>query len=126
MEIVKRRLAFEQDPIAFAKKFQRSQSTLRKKILAAMQQHERVQLTDAALIMAANLCDRLGIDGHRGELAVSRAALALAAFENASTATPAHVRRVAGLALAHRLRKDPLESASDDERVLRLLAEIPD
>jgi magnesium chelatase subunit I len=126
VEIVKRRLAFEQDPIAFSKKFQRSQSTLRKKILAAMQQHERVQLTDAALLMAANLCDRLGIDGHRGELAVSRAALALAAFENTSTATPAHVRRVAGLALAHRLRKDPLESASDDERVLRLLAEIPD
>jgi hypothetical protein len=30
---------------------------------------------------------------------------------------------VAPLALAHRLRKDPLEPAADDERVKRILAE---
>jgi hypothetical protein len=31
---------------------------------------------------------------------------------------------VASLALAHRLRKDPLEPAADDERVQRVLGEI--
>jgi magnesium chelatase subunit I len=126
VEIVKRRLAFEQEPAAIAKDFQRMQGSLRKKLSAAIALRPTVQLQDSALLLAAELCDRLAIDGHRGELAVSRAAMALAAFEGAREATPSHVRKVAGLALAHRLRKDPLEPATDDERVTRLLTEMAD
>jgi magnesium chelatase subunit I len=124
VEIVKRRLAFEQDPVSFAKEFQRAQTALRKKIAAALSLRPHVSLKDSALLLAAELCDKLDIDGHRGELAVSRAAMALAALEGAREATDTHVRRVAGLALAHRLRKDPLEPATDDERVQRLLADM--
>jgi hypothetical protein len=36
---------------------------------------------------------------------------------------PEEVARVSPLALAHRLRKDPLEPAADDERVRRMLTE---
>jgi magnesium chelatase subunit I len=49
--------------------------------------------------------------------------VALAAYEGADEAGRDHVARVAPLALAHRLRKDPLEPAADDERVRRMLAE---
>ncbi len=124
VEIVKRRLAFEHDTVSFAKQFQRAQTALRKKIAAALSLRPHVSLKDSALLLAAELCDKLDIDGHRGELAVSRAAMALAALEGARVATDTHVRRVAGLALAHRLRKDPLEPATDDERVQRLLADM--
>lgn len=126
IEIVKRRLAFEQDPVTLTKEFQRTQTRLRKKLSAAIALRPKVQLQDSALMLAAEICDRLAIDGHRGELAVSRAAMSLAAYEGESEASCAHVRQVARLALAHRLRKDPLEPATDDERVTRLLADIPD
>jgi len=53
---------------------------------------------------------------------MTRAAMALAALENRKIATPDHVKQVAPIALAHRLRKDPLESAADDERVRRVLS----
>lgn len=123
IEIVRRRLAFEDDPQGFVKRHARAQSALRARLAAAIARRPEVVLTDEALALAASLCDRLGIDGHRGELALSRAAVALAAYEDMPRATPAHVATVAPLALAHRLRKDPLEPAADDERVKRILAE---
>lgn len=124
VEVVRRRLAFEADSAAFAKRYARAQSRLRTDIAAAVARRPTVGLGDAAIALAAQLCDRLAIDGHRGELALCRAAVALAALEAAAEAGREHVARVAPLALAHRLRKDPLESAADDERVQRVLAEV--
>jgi magnesium chelatase subunit I len=123
VEIVRRRLAFETDPVAFARRYEREESKLRKRLDAAIAKRPSVSLSDAALMLAARLCDKLAIDGHRGELALSRSAVALAALEGRDSAEPADVARVAPLALAHRLRKDPLEPAADDERVQRVLAE---
>ncbi|MFZ9652795.1 MAG: magnesium chelatase ATPase subunit I [Steroidobacteraceae bacterium] len=123
VEIVRRRLAFESDPVAFAAQYAREQGKLRKRLATAIARREQVALGDDALQLAAQLCDRLGIDGHRGELALSRAAVALAAYDGVKKATAAQVAAVAPLALAHRLRKDPLEPAADDERVKRVLAE---
>ncbi|MFM8517323.1 MAG: magnesium chelatase ATPase subunit I [Nevskiaceae bacterium] len=123
VEIVRRRLAFETDPVAFSKRYASAQAKLRRALVAAIARRPNVEVSHEALLLAARLCDLLAIDGHRGELAITRAALALAAYEGASAALPEHVKRVAPLALAHRLRKDPLEPAADDERVRRVLAE---
>ena len=123
VDIVRRRLAYETDPLGFAKSFARTQTKLRKQLVAAAALRPQVVLGDDALALAAKLCDQLAIDGHRGELAVCRAAVALAAFEGNAAAGSAQVARIAPLALAHRLRKDPLEPAADDERVQRVLAE---
>lgn len=123
VEIVRRRLAFETDPASFVRRFAKSQAKLRDQLRSAIERRRAVQLSDAALELAARLCDRLAIDGHRGELALSRAAVALAAFEGREAASADDVSRVAALALAHRLRKDPLEPAADEERVRRVLSE---
>jgi magnesium chelatase subunit I len=123
VEIVRRRLAFETDPAGFVRRFAKSQAKLRDQLRSAIERRRAVQLSDAALELAARLCDRLAIDGHRGELALSRAAVALAAFEGREAASADDVSRVAALALAHRLRKDPLEPAADEERVRRVLSE---
>ncbi|NDD75379.1 MAG: magnesium chelatase ATPase subunit I [Gammaproteobacteria bacterium] len=123
IEIVRRRLAFEADAETFVARFAREQAKLRRRLASAIEKRADIELGDDALQLAAKLCDRLGIDGHRGELALARASVALAAFEGAKRATAQHVAAVAPLALAHRLRKDPLEPAADDERVKRVLAE---
>jgi magnesium chelatase subunit D len=71
----------------------------------------------------AELCLRLGVDGHRGEITIARAARALAAFEGRREVTDADVRRVAPMSLRHRLRRDPLEQ-SGGARVENHLEEL--
>ena len=72
----------------------------------------------------AALCLALGSDGLRGELTLLRASRALAAFEGAPQATRDHLRRVAPLALRHRLRRDPLDEAGSTVRVGRAVEEV--
>jgi magnesium chelatase subunit I len=123
VEIVKRRRAFDADPVAFAQQWEREQQRLQRRIRAAQKRLSSVELTDEALYAAARLCVALNIDGHRGELTLARAAVALAAFEGRDSAQPSDIARVATLSLRHRLRKDPLETAGDDIRIERAVAE---
>ncbi|MGQ9827279.1 MAG: magnesium chelatase ATPase subunit I [Roseiflexus sp.] len=123
VEIVKRRRAFDADPIAFAQQWEREQQRLQRRIRAAQKRLSSVELTDEALYAAARLCVALNIDGHRGELTLARAAVALAAFEGRDSAQPSDIARVATLSLRHRLRKDPLETAGDDTRIERAVVE---
>ncbi|MEN9933769.1 MAG: magnesium chelatase ATPase subunit [Chloroflexota bacterium] len=124
VEIVRRRRAFDTDPHAFAASWDKEQQRLQRKIKAAHKRLPAVQLPDDALFAAARLCVALGIDGHRGELTLARAATALAAYEGRDAAAPSDVVRVATLALRHRLRKDPLEASGDDARIERAVAEV--
>lgn len=121
VEIVRRRRAFDADPHAFAATCEKEQTKLQRTIKAAQKRLPTVELSDAALEAAAQLCVTLAIDGHRGELTLARTATALAALEGRDTTTPADVARIATLALRHRLRKDPLESQGDDTRIERAL-----
>ncbi len=73
---------------------------------------------------AAELCIRLGADGLRGELAVTRAARGLAALEGVAEVSLAFLRRAAPIALSHRLRKDPLDESDATVRVQRALDEM--
>jgi magnesium chelatase subunit I len=123
IEIVRRRLAYESNADQFVAGFDAEQQKLQRRLRAAIKRRPEVVLSDATLAGAARLCEVLAIDGHRGELAVCRAAVALAAYEGRKETSPADVAHVAPLALAHRLRKDPLEPAADDERVRRVIAQ---
>lgn len=124
MEIVRRRRAFDSDPQAFVAAWEPQQRALRRRIVAAQKRIAEVEMPDEALMFAAELCMRLGIDGHRGELTLARAACALAAFEGRRHATRDDVQRIAVPALRHRLRRDPLETTDAGERIERALAEL--
>ncbi|PJF46816.1 MAG: magnesium chelatase ATPase subunit I [Chloroflexi bacterium] len=124
MEIVRRRRAFDADPRAFIAAWQPQQRALRRRIVAAQKRLAEVEMPDDALMVAAELCMRLGVDGHRGELTLARAACALAAFEGRPRVTRDDVKRVAVPALRHRLRRDPLETTDAGERIERALMEL--
>lgn len=124
VEIVKRRRAYDADPQAFAALWEKETARLQRKIKAAQKRLPEVDLPDPVLYKLAELCVRLEIDGHRGELTLSRAATALAAFEGHATVGLDEVRRIATLALRHRLRKDPLETQDDASRIERAVAEV--
>jgi magnesium chelatase subunit I len=53
-----------------------------------------------------------------------RAARAAAALEGGKAVTKDHVRRVAPIALRHRLRRNPLDESGSTARVERAMAEI--
>lgn len=124
VQIVKLRREYDEDPEAFMKKVTKEQQKLQKKIVAALELLPQVTMDDAVLTDIAKLCMNLGIDGHRGELTITRTAHAYAAWAGETKVTMQHVREIAGLCLRHRLRKDPLETVDAGEKIERELAKV--
>ncbi|MDE3074714.1 MAG: magnesium chelatase ATPase subunit I [Chloroflexota bacterium] len=117
VEIVLRRQAFDRDAEGFTRRWTSKQETLRRKIRQAQQLLPAVELPPELLRRIAELCAKLEIHGHRGELTIARAATALAALRARPAVTLAEARDVASLALRHRLRRDPLESVEAIPRI---------
>ena len=124
VSIVKLRREFDDDPDAFMDKYNKEQQKLQKKIQTAKDLLSKVTMTDEVLTDIARLCMNLGIDGHRGELTITRTAHAHAAYKGETVVTMQHVKEIAGLCLRHRLRKDPLETLDAGEKIDRELAKI--
>ncbi len=124
VEIVKRRRAFDANPDEFLETWKPEQQALQARIVQAQKLVSQVELPDDLLMLIAELCMNLGIDGHRGELTVSRAASAHAAFFGRTTVTLNDIKAVAVPALRHRLRRDPLETMDAGEKVERELQKI--
>jgi magnesium chelatase subunit I len=124
VEVVRRRDAFERDPLAFAANWKKDEGKLRRRIEAARARLPGVDVPDAALERAAQLCMSLGTDGLRGEITLVRAARALASLEAAAAVGDAHLVRVAPPALRHRLRRNPLDDAGSTTRVERAMASV--
>ena len=121
VEIIKLRDAFDHDPEGFSKRFARKEGALRRKIDAAREVVESVDVPSNVLEKAAELCLQLGTDGLRGELTLIRSARALAALEGKDAATLQHLKYVALFVLRHRLRRDPMDESSADARVERAI-----
>lgn len=124
IEIVKRRDAFERSPQTFVDAWQKEDEKIRRRIIAARKRLPQVEVPDEALTRAAQLCMNLGTDGLRGELALVRAARALAAIEGDLEVGDAHLRRMAAPALRHRLRRNPLDESGSGTRVHRAVDEV--
>ncbi len=116
VEIVRRRLAFDADPEAFAARFAEEDRALAAGVAAARERD--VRLPDRMLLLIAGTCARLGVDGHRADIVCARAARALAALDGEDEVTREHVRRAARLALAHRRRRGPLQAPGLDDSEL--------
>jgi magnesium chelatase subunit I len=124
IEVVRRRDDFERNSDAFIARFAEDEDRLRSHIIAARERVPGIPTSDHALERAAQLCADVGTDGLRGELTLVRAARALAALEGATAIDDAHLRRVAPMALRHRLRRTPLSSPDSGARVERAVADL--
>jgi magnesium chelatase subunit I len=124
VEAVRRRDAYERDPVGFVARWQDDDAALRDRIVDARARVADLPVPDETLEQAARLCMALGTDGLRGELSLIRAARALAALEGAPAAGVDQLRAVAASSLRHRLRRDPLDEALADARVDRAVNEL--
>jgi len=107
-QIVRRRLDFDRDPVAFARTWEAAERALATRIVAARGLIGAVSIAERELLRISSVCARLELDGVRGDLVCAHAACALAALDGAGEVGAEHVARAAHLALRHRMRRDPL------------------
>jgi magnesium chelatase subunit I len=124
IEVVKRRDTFERDTDGFLKKWSAEEKKLRKRIESARAALPSVATPDSVFDTATRLCLALGTDGLRGELTLVRASRALASLEGKAEVGDAELRRLAPMALSHRLRRNPLDDSGSAIRVRRAVEEI--
>ncbi|MFI8516266.1 putative cobaltochelatase [Streptomyces sp. NPDC085481] len=115
VEVVRRRLAFEDDPGAFAARWADEEAALRERIVAARALLPQVVLGDAALLQIAATCAAFEVDGMRADIVMARTATALAAWAGRTEVTSEDVRQAALLALPHRRRRNPFDAPGLDQ-----------
>ncbi|MGY0235209.1 magnesium chelatase subunit D family protein [Longispora urticae] len=119
VEVVRRRLAYEAAPEAFAQSWAGADTVLADRIATARAHLAKVDLPDAELLRIAQVCAAFDVDGLRADLVVARTAIALAAWEGRAEVTAADVEVAARLALPHRRRRDPFDAPGLDEDTLQ-------
>jgi magnesium chelatase subunit I len=124
VEILRRCDAFERDPQTFAATWKAANQEVSDLISAARARLPSVIVKDDALAMMSSLCMATGADGLRGELTLLRASRAAAALAGDSAVEAEHIRKVAPMALQHRLRRNPLDESGAGVRVQRAVDEV--
>lgn len=123
VEILKRRRTFEDDPSGFSRTWQTAQADVQERIRTAIGTLPDVELDDDLLFMIASVCVAMGVDGHRADLVMGRAAAAYAVLHGRREVTASDVRAIAPMVLAHRMRKSPFEEQQlDVKRLDQLIA----
>ena len=114
-EVVRRRLAYEADPAAYAVQWQAEQDALRVRIAAAQALLPQVVLSDALLDLISHLCCEFEVASLRADIVMHKTARAFAALDGRGQVTPEDVRAAAELVLPHRRRRKPFEQPGLDK-----------
>lgn len=115
VEVVRRRLAYDDDPGGFAARWADDEAAVRQRIVAARQLLPSVRLGDGALRQIAATCAAFEVDGMRADIVMARTATALAAWAGRTEVLAEDVRQAALLALPHRRRRNPFDAPGLDE-----------
>ncbi|MGW4869449.1 putative cobaltochelatase [Streptomyces chartreusis] len=115
VEVVRRRLAYDDDPGAFAARWADEERSVRQRIVAARELLPSVRLGDGALRQIAATCAAFEVDGMRADIVMARTATALAAWAGRTDVLAEDVRQAALLALPHRRRRNPFDAPGLDE-----------
>lgn len=119
-DVIKRRLAFDSDPEEFIELYSKQQYEMSSRIIKARERIHRIVPNEEILDAAVGIALHLGVDGHRADLTVVKAAVAEAAFEGNEAVVFDHVLEAAKLALPHRMRRRPFEDGSLDMEELEI------
>jgi len=123
MEVLKRKAEFDDDPEAFFKKWEPEQKKLLEKILQAKENLKEVEITEDALSQVVEITSQLNLDGHRADITILKSARAYAAFNGKDKITKEEIKKVAPLALRHRLKRLPFEDISTEVEKLHAILE---
>jgi magnesium chelatase subunit I len=117
--IMRRRAAFDENPVAFAKDFEAESRELAGRVTAAKALYPRVSVPDTLYAEIARFCLEVGVDGHRADIIILKTAKTLAAYNGKTEAGSAEIEAAAELALPHRARRAPLQDVVTDIKTAR-------
>lgn len=111
-EVIRRRLSYERDPEGFLQAWKPREEEEARRITEAQARLDHVDVSDECIMKAARISIALGVDGHRSDITLVKAAAAYAALEGRLSAGTEDLRQAARLVLPHRMRKQPFEKQS--------------
>ncbi len=119
VEIVRRRHAFEEDQTGFIADWADAEHDVQTRLRHGHLRLPSVRVPEEVLYAIADLAIRAGVDGHRADSVMARAATANAALEGRQEVALTDIERVAGMVLAHRLKRTPFDDIQADVAALR-------
>lgn len=111
VEILRRRIFFEQDPDGFIAAYDEAENELAARIIAARQLYDQVSYTDKDMYTIAALTSSFKVDGHRADIVILRTARAHAAYDGRRQINDRDILVAAELALPHRMKKQPFQDS---------------
>ena len=124
VRIVEERISFDKSPETWFEKYETEQFDIQNRLLKAMSLLPQVQISKDFQLKISQVCSELQVEGLRGDLVVTRAAKALAAFEERTEVSLEDVKRTIILCLRHRCRRDPMESINSGDKVESVFEQV--
>lgn len=124
VEIMNRRLKFENNPSAFIQEYEMEEEKLRDRILRARKKLLTIEISEQILENVAKLSIELGVDGHRGDITVLKTAQALAAWKDKEMVEEEEIVKAALLALPHRRKRNPFDEEVFSETQIRDILKV--
>ena len=116
VEVIQRALAYSNNTLAFCEQYAEETAALAAKVQAARELLPQVEVSDAMLMLAAQLCSQAFCAGHRAEIYLLEAARAIAAMAGRAYVLPKDVEEAAQFVLPHRMRKPPEQQPEEQEQ----------
>ncbi len=107
VEVIQRDLAYSKNTLVFCEQYAEATAAMAAKVKAARKLLPQVEISEAMLMLAAQLCSQAFCAGHRAEIYLLEAARAIAALADRSYVLPQDVEEAAQFVLPHRMRKPP-------------------
>jgi Mg-chelatase subunit ChlI len=121
MEVVRRRSTYDEDPEEFAQVWEDENRDLRERIVNARALMSQVSLSDEILEQLVRLVLEIGVDGHRADLVMVKAAKTSAAYRGREGVELSDIQTAAQLALPHRVRRRPFQEIDFDLKKVKEL-----
>lgn len=111
-QIVKRRVDYDNDPEGYVQSFVEECSGIKKIVSDARQRMPFVTIPDDILTLISELCIKSGCEGLRGDLAVAKTSMAIAALNGRDVVSLDDMKEAAHLCLRHRITESPDNNSS--------------
>jgi len=103
-EILRRSIEFDEDPDAFMERYKKEDEEVREKILRASEILNDAEPSEELMRTISEVCNKMGIDGHRGDLSAAYVAMTLAALDGRIDTNESDIVEASVLCLNHRLK----------------------
>jgi magnesium chelatase subunit D len=119
IEILMRSLEFDMDPESFVAKYKAEDDEVSRKVEEASKLIEDAEPTRELLETIANVCNKMDIDGHRGDLSTAYVSMTLAALDGRTGPTETDIVDAATLCLNHRRKVQKGRRVDKQKKIAR-------